>query len=114
MSASIFFQKQLEMPETNPLTRERSPQTDYKCWWEHDQELMALEEKFLLEENQKCYCQDEGASESVYGVCPIHPPKSQSHMRALVKFYAKEAYEAGQRDVYQKIGEFLREQKLGK
>lgn len=108
MSASIFFQKQLEMPETNPLTRERSPQTDYKCWWEHDQELMALEEKFLDKENQGCYCQDEGSIESVYGVCPIHPPKSQSHMRGIVKHFTEEAYEAGRRDMLETFIQFVK------
>jgi hypothetical protein len=84
-------------------------------WWDQDEELKKLAEKcdepFTYGGHTRplCYCQDEGAIEEVYHICPAHPPESLTHMRAIVKWQTKEAYDRGKRDALEKIEEKIKE-----
>lgn len=84
-------------------------------WWERDEELQAIAKKcdalftYAGHTRPMCHCQDEGAIEEVYHVCPAHPPKSLTHMRAIVKHVQREAYERGIGDSLSKMREKMKE-----
>lgn len=101
MSASIFFQKELE-PTFPSVTKE-------KCWWDHDETLNAIEE----EERVNPLCQCQGYVEQKYeGVCSLHPPTNIKHIRALIKNAREEAYDQGGRKAVRDVLEYLHQSEI--
>lgn len=83
-------------------------------WWERDEELKKIAEKYdNSSQNESkeisCCCQDEGVEMATYYICPVHPPQSLTHMRAIIKFREKEAYIRGIEHAYSKMRDKMKE-----
>jgi len=75
-------------------------------WWEKDEELKEIAK---IDSERVCYCMDEGSEEYSYYICPEHPPKSLTHMRALIKMAMKIAYVRGKDDACEKLQKSLKD-----
>lgn len=76
-------------------------------WWEEDEQLKKIAEKY--DNSGCCCCRDEGVEETVYYICATCPPRSLTHMRAIVKHAMKIAEEHGKREVLEAIQEKMDE-----